>query len=126
MPLCVARTTTSRPLRKAAVRSTGQGRAGCRRATRTTPHKYSAATTATTTVTTGANCQLLTASVQLNGGSSSLPMRRRVPLRPVVAASGAQGRRCGDGGRRSNRNFMITEEKHAYRMLFLCDHGQLG
>src|ERR1700684_2612612 len=39
-------------------------------------------------VTIGANCQLVAASLQLNGGNMELPIQARVPLRPVVADCG--------------------------------------
>ena len=69
MPLCVATTTIASPPRNIAVRHRGQGRTGWRRATRRAPHRYRPAAMTTRTVTTGANCQRLTAASQPNGGS---------------------------------------------------------
>ena len=80
-PLCVATLMTSRPSRNGMVRPSGHGRRGWRRLTRNTPHRYAAATSAVNAVTIGANCQLVAASPQLNGGNMAPPpMRGRLPL----------------------------------------------
>src|SRR5260221_11390858 len=88
MPLSVASTTTASPPRNVAVRQADHGRAGCRRATRSTPHRYSPATTTTTPVTTGANCQTATTACQPNGRSMEPPpvaslLTSRDPGRPA-------------------------------------------
>ena len=81
IPLCVARLMTSRPSRKGMVRRSGHGRRGWRRLTRRAPHRYAAATSAVNAVTIGANCQLVAASPQLNGGNMAPPpMGKRLPL----------------------------------------------
>src|ERR1039458_4048373 len=73
MPLWVATTTTARPPRNMPVRQAGHGRAGWRRATRTTPHRYPAAATAVSPETMGANCQTVTMAFNPNGGSMRPP-----------------------------------------------------
>src|SRR5215468_734683 len=75
MPASVASTTTASPPRNSAVRHQGQGRAGCRRATRQTPHRYAAAATTTATVTTGANSQWVSTACQPYAGSMTPPTR---------------------------------------------------
>src|ERR1700741_2706183 len=81
MPLCVARLMTSRPSRNGTVRQSGHGRRGWLRLTRSAPHRYAAATSAVNAVTTGANCQLVAASPQLNGGNMAPPpILKRLPL----------------------------------------------
>src|SRR5260221_8962557 len=119
MPLSVASTTTARPPRNIPVRQAGHGRAGCWRATRSTPHKYSPPTMTTTPVTTGANCQTATTACQPNGrsmGTSSdrepthLP-RSQTPGPAASARREAQVRRPSclqhaprpDAGARSRR-----------------------
>src|SRR5689334_46250 len=79
---------TSRPSRKGMVRDRGHGRRGWRRLTRSAPHRYAAATSTVNAVTTGANCQLVAASLQLNGGSMAPPsMTKRLPLYYLLSYS---------------------------------------
>src|ERR1700739_1838699 len=73
MPLWVASTSTSMPPTNAAVRQAGHGRAGWRRATLMTPHRYKPTETTTTAVTTGANCHCVSTADRLNGGSMLSP-----------------------------------------------------
>src|SRR5690348_6216028 len=100
---------TSRPSRKGMVRDRGHGRRGWRRLTRSAPHRYAAATSAVNAVTTGANCQLVAASLQLNGGSMAPPsMTKRLPLYYLLSYSlpapdgtgRAGGATSAGGGRR--------------------------
>src|SRR5256885_7338648 len=80
MPLWVAITTTARPPRNSAVRYSGHGRAGWRRRTRSTPHRYKPAAITAKAVIIGANCHRVTTSARLKGGSTSSPMPPRLLL----------------------------------------------
>src|SRR4029077_8219884 len=78
MPLSVAITTTASPPRNSAGRCIGHARAGWRRRTRRTPHRYKPAATTAKAVITGANCHRVTTSAKLKGGSASCPMPARL------------------------------------------------
>src|SRR5215470_15163433 len=81
---------TPSPPRNSAVRHQGQGRAGCRRATRQTPHRYAAAAATTATVTTGANSQWVSTACKPNAGSMTPPTRPSLLTAVIVAGTPAR------------------------------------
>src|ERR1700751_2174142 len=93
----------------AIVRPPGHGRPGRRRPTRSPPHRYRAANTTTTTVTTGANCHRPTTLARLYGGSGESPILSRLPLLQHVVA----GRGFGSIGPRPRHR--RGGRRHAWR-----------
>jgi hypothetical protein len=65
--LWVAIAMTASPKPNASVRRRGHGRAGCRRPTRQAPSRYAPPATASAAVTSGANCQTVSASRTVSG-----------------------------------------------------------
>jgi len=61
------------PSRNASVRRRGHGRPGCRRPTRQAPARYAPPATASAAVTSGANCQTVSASRAVSGGKEIPP-----------------------------------------------------